>query len=165
MIMIIGALLVLALQVTPNLWLIVIACTGLSMGCGFIVTLGIDMVVSSAPHEQSGAASGISESSTTFGSAFGVALLGSAGTAVYHARMTMLKLPHHRISDESKSTLSGALEAATNLYSAAGMGLREYARASFVSSFHISALVAAGLLVITMLIFAGVVNRKSSTLK
>jgi len=120
------------------------------MGCGFIVTLGIDMVVSSAPPAQAGAASGISESSTTFGSAFGVATLGSIGTAVYRNKMSDLIITDIP-GDMARNTLSGAIEVAhTNGVNAA---LIEEAKLAFMDSFHVAAIAGVICMLMMVLIF------------
>ncbi|MGW0519283.1 hypothetical protein [Crossiella sp. NPDC003009] len=47
-----------------------------------------DLVVGAAPRAKAGSAASISETSTDLGVALGVAVLGSAGAAVYESRMT-----------------------------------------------------------------------------
>lgn len=70
-----------------SLVLLAVAAFLMSGGCGVVVTLGIDMVVTSAPPQKAGAAAGISETSTAFGGSLGVALLGSLWTAMYRKGM------------------------------------------------------------------------------
>jgi DHA2 family multidrug resistance protein-like MFS transporter len=57
----------------------------LSLGFAPLFTLAADLAVGSAPPERAGAAAGISETSSELGGALGLALLGTIGTAVYHA--------------------------------------------------------------------------------
>lgn len=149
-----GMVIITQLSITAALGWIILACTCLSMGCGFIVTLGIDMVVSSAPKEQAGAVSGISETSTTFGTAFGVALLGSIGTAIYHREMARTIQPDLMVTEESTHTLGGALAAAGHLPKHLGSALIENARSAFMNSFHSAAIVAGILILTTVAIFA-----------
>ena len=59
-------------------------------GGGPVVALGTDLVVGSAPPQQAGSASAMSETSTELGMALGVATLGSVGTAVYRG---LLEVP------------------------------------------------------------------------
>lgn len=149
--MLAAAVIFIQLNQHSPLVLVIIGSTLLSMGCGFIVTLGIDMVVSSAPPAQAGAASGISESSTTFGSAFGVAILGSIGTAVYKNKMSdliMTDVP----GDLPRSTLAGAVEVAhTDVV--VNIKLLEQAKAAFMSSFHAAALGGGICMLLIVLIF------------
>jgi DHA2 family multidrug resistance protein-like MFS transporter len=57
----------------------------LSLGLGPVFTLAADLVVSAAPPERAGAASAILETSSEFGSAAGIAILGSVGYAVFRS--------------------------------------------------------------------------------
>jgi DHA2 family multidrug resistance protein-like MFS transporter len=50
-----------------------------SLGLAPVVTLGTDLIVGSAPPERAGAAAAISETSSEFGGALGIAVLGSGG--------------------------------------------------------------------------------------
>jgi DHA2 family multidrug resistance protein-like MFS transporter len=59
----------------------------LSLGLGPVFTLAADLVVSAAPPERAGAASAILETSSEFGSAAGIAILGSLGYAVYRGEL------------------------------------------------------------------------------
>ncbi|PAD72672.1 hypothetical protein CHH75_15390 [Paenibacillus sp. 7541] len=52
------------------------------LGVGMVQSLGVNLVVGSAPAEKSGTASALSEMSTELGMALGVAVLGSVGSAV-----------------------------------------------------------------------------------
>jgi MFS transporter, DHA2 family, multidrug resistance protein len=54
-----------------------------SLGLSAVFTLAADLMVSTAPPERAGAASAISETSSELGGAFGIALLGAIGAAVY----------------------------------------------------------------------------------
>ena len=59
-----------------------------ALGLAPVYTLAADMMVGSAPPERAGAAAGISETSSEFGGALGIAVLGAIGTAVYRAKST-----------------------------------------------------------------------------
>ena len=50
-----------------------------ALGLAPVAAVGTDLIVGSAPPEQSGAASGISETSAELGGALGIAVLGSVG--------------------------------------------------------------------------------------
>ncbi|HEY4111120.1 MFS transporter [Puia sp.] len=121
---------------TPtSLGLLAITSFFLSGGCGLTVTLGIDLVVASAPPEKAGAAAGLSETSTGFGGSFGVAALGSIGTAVYRQAMTA-----HQASAAARSTIGAAIQEAQHRQDPA---LLDFARSTFLHGVHITALVAA----------------------
>src|SRR5262249_61755725 len=65
------------------------------VGGWLVVALGLapvfgsttDLIVSSAPPERAGAASGISETGAELGGALGIAILGSIGVAVYRGEL------------------------------------------------------------------------------
>src|SRR5262249_58967698 len=65
------------------------------VGASLVVSLGLapvfgsttDLIVSSAPPERAGAASGISETGAELGGALGIAILGSIGVAVYRGEL------------------------------------------------------------------------------
>ena len=59
-----------------------------SLGLAPVFTLAADLVVGAAPPERAGAASGISETSSEFGGALGIAVLGSVATAIYRSQVT-----------------------------------------------------------------------------
>ncbi|MGW1374469.1 MFS transporter [Streptomyces sp. NPDC002446] len=58
------------------------------VGISPMFVLGTDLIVGAAPPERAGSAAAMSETSTEFGVALGVAVLGTVGAAVYRDRMT-----------------------------------------------------------------------------
>jgi MFS transporter, DHA2 family, multidrug resistance protein len=58
-----------------------------ALGLAPVYTLAADLMVGSAPPERAGAAAGISETSSEFGGALGIAVLGAVGTAVYRSEI------------------------------------------------------------------------------
>jgi DHA2 family multidrug resistance protein-like MFS transporter len=119
----------LVLLTTSSLMVLVIAIFLMTSGCGVTVTLGIDLVVASAPPQKAGAAAGISETSTAFGSSLGVAILGSLWTAIYRREMRMW-------SEVSRGSIGGAIAEAGGLHHAV---LLDSARHAFVYSLHFAA--------------------------
>lgn len=59
----------------------------LFLGSGPLVTLGVQLVMGSAPPEKAGAAAALNETGGQFGFAFGMAAFGSLAAAVYSSRM------------------------------------------------------------------------------
>ncbi|MFD7453056.1 MFS transporter [Kitasatospora sp. NPDC059827] len=102
-------------------------------GGGPLVALGTDIVVGSAPPEQAGAASALSETSTELGMALGVALLGSLGAAVYRGGV---EVPGG-VSDDAAGTLAGAVEAAKGLPAEAAGAFLDSARAAFTDGMNV----------------------------
>jgi DHA2 family multidrug resistance protein-like MFS transporter len=128
----------------------------MSAGCGFTVTLSTDVVVATAPPERAGAAAGISETSTSFGGALGVAILGSIWMALYRSGIVHL-LPAGVPAAQAKaarSTLGGALTAAEQLQGALGDELLRAAREAFTESFHFTA----GVCAVIAMVVAGIVG-------
>jgi DHA2 family multidrug resistance protein-like MFS transporter len=74
-----------------NLAVLIIGYCVFSLGLAPVFTLTTDVIVSSVPPAQAGAAAGVSEASTELGGAFGIAVLGSLMTLVY--RMTLAEFP------------------------------------------------------------------------
>ena len=85
----VGTAMLLGLSVDGDggLVLIVVASIIISLGLAPVITLATELIVGSAPPEQAGAATGISETSGELGGALGIAILGSIGTAVYRAEV------------------------------------------------------------------------------
>lgn len=141
---------------------IVTGATIVSFGVAPVVTLGTDLIISSAPPERAGAASGLSETGAEFGGALGIALLGSIGTAVYRAAMSG-GLPNGipvAAARAAEDTLGGAVEVAKGLPAGAGEQLLEAAREAFTQGLHITALsgaaISIGLAVLAVSLLRGV---------
>lgn len=160
LIMLAGIVMLSQLHIFPGLIYIMAAATFLNLGCGLVVTLGIDTIVSVAPEEQAGAVSGISESSTTFGAAFGVAILGSIGTAIYHTKMSVYSEHIADLPVDAANTLGSALVSAKLLAPSKAAALVETARHSFIDSFRAATIVAAILVLLMTIIFSRVTKRK-----
>ncbi len=73
-----------------SLVLVVLGATALSIGTAPGTALVADLIVSSSPQERSGAASALSETTSEFGGALGIALLGSLATVAYRHQLTQL---------------------------------------------------------------------------
>ncbi|HEY7847361.1 MAG TPA: MFS transporter [Candidatus Limnocylindria bacterium] len=152
----IGTAMLLGLSVEGDsgLILIAVASTVISVGLGPVITLATELIVGSAPPEQAGAATGISETSGELGGALGIAILGSLGTAVYRSRVAE-SLPSDipaAVADAARDTLGGALAIAQTLPAAARDALVAVAEIAFVDALHVVAAVAAGLAVVTAVV-------------
>ena len=89
-----GYLLVTQLGRSDGPMLLMIGMLLQAIGMAPVFTLTNDLIMSSAPPERAGAASGISETSSELGGALGIALLGSLATAVYGAALSPETLTH-----------------------------------------------------------------------
>jgi DHA2 family multidrug resistance protein-like MFS transporter len=86
------------------------------VGLGFVpvILTTTGLIVGTAPPEQAGSASAISETSAEFGEALGVAILGSLGTLVYRMSMDGVDLSGLNAAQQLavSATLAGAVETA-----------------------------------------------------
>ena len=142
----IGTAMLLGLSVDGfgNLLLLAAASVVISFGLAPVITLATELIVGSAPPEQAGAATGMSETSGELGGALGIAILGSVGTAVYRAEVAD-SLPAGipaEAADAARDTLGGALAIAETLPADLGAALVAAAQAAFVDALHFVAAVA-----------------------
>jgi DHA2 family multidrug resistance protein-like MFS transporter len=140
--------------------LIVVASLIISVGLAPVITLATELIVGSAPPEQAGAATGISETSGELGGALGIAILGSVGTAVYRSQVAE-SVPSGipaQAADAARDTLGGALEIAQTLPDAIGAALAVAAQTAFIDAIHIVAAVAAVLAIGTAIMAAAVLR-------
>jgi DHA2 family multidrug resistance protein-like MFS transporter len=153
MIAAVGTAVLLGLRVdgTGSLFIIVVASIVISLGLAPVITLATELIVGSAPPEQAGAATGISETSGELGGALGIAILGSIGTAVYRSKVAD-SLPSDmpaQAANAARDTLGGALAVAQTLPDALASAVVAAAQTSFVDAIHFVAAVAAVLAVVT----------------
>lgn len=153
-----GLLTLLGVQPGTGLALIVCGTVILSLGLAPVFTLATDLVLGAAPPERMGAASAISETSSEFGGALGIAVFGSIGTALYRAAMVDVsgRGVQPELMEAARSTLGAATAAASQLPGPAG-ALLDVARGAFLQGLRLTAILAAaamlgaGLFAITML--------------
>ena len=143
----VGTAILLGLSVGGDGGLLVITAASvvISLGLAPVITLATELIVGSAPPEQAGAATGMSETSGELGGALGIAILGSVGTAVYRSEIADLVPPEipAAAADAARDTLGGALEIAATLPSVLGAALVAVAQTAFVDALHFVAAVAA----------------------
>jgi MFS transporter, DHA2 family, multidrug resistance protein len=137
-----------------SLPVIVVGSVIYSVGLSPVVILATDIVVGSVPVERAGVASAISETSSELGGALGIALLGSAGMAVYRAHVARA-MPAGVPSDAAEAargTLGAAVAAAARLPNGAGAELLEAAREAFTRSFEVTAAINGALAIATAVV-------------
>jgi len=128
-----------------SLLLIAAASVVISLGLAPVITLATELIVGSAPPEQAGAATGISETSGELGGALGIAILGTVGTALYRAEVAD-SLPSGipaQAAAVARDTLGGAIAIAQELPEALGGAVAAAAQTAFVDAIHLVAAVAA----------------------
>ena len=132
--------------------LIVAGSIVLSLGVCPVVTLTTDLVLGAAPPERAGAAAAISETSSEFGGALGIALLGSVVTAAYRGRMA-------DAAPEARDTLGAAVALAAELPEQWGSALLYAARAAYTHAFELAAGIAAALSLVVAVLAVAVLRR------
>ncbi|MFI8997898.1 MFS transporter [Streptomyces sp. NPDC053542] len=108
------------------------------VGAGFSFTVTADVILSSVPKEQAGAASAVSETAYELGSALGIALLGSVVTGVYRNFTAPEGVPAGAVT-EARESLGGAVETAGDLPHRAGEALLHAAQRAFTDGMEAAA--------------------------
>ncbi|MFC8872622.1 MFS transporter [Streptomyces sp. NPDC057148] len=111
------------------------------VGAGLSFTVTADVILSSVPKEQAGAASAVSETAYELGAALGIAVLGSIVTGVYRDFTGPAGTP-----DAAHESLGGAVEVAAHLPAPSAGALLDAARQAFVDGLTLAAGVGAAVL-------------------
>jgi DHA2 family multidrug resistance protein-like MFS transporter len=133
-----------------------------SLGLAPVFTLTNDFIIGNAPPERAGAASALSETSSEFGGALGIAVLGSIGTAVYRS-LVGDRLPPGlsvEVAEAARNTLGGAVAAAREMAGQPGIQLAESARGAFTRAMVVSAALCAIIMIATAVLFAVLMRRQ-----
>jgi DHA2 family multidrug resistance protein-like MFS transporter len=125
----------------------------MGLGMAPVFALGNDIVISSAPPERAGAASALSETSSEFSGALGIAVFGSLATSLYRAGMSG-QWPAGLTAEAmaGASTLGGALTVANGLPDPLAEPLRIAARAAFVDGLQAAAILGTAIMVASALL-------------
>ncbi len=120
-----------------------------SLGLAPVFTATTDLIVSSAPPERAGAASGISETGAELGGALGIAILGSIGVAVYRGELadTLPAGVPSAAAAAARDTLGGAVGVAHQLPDGVAAALLAAARAAFTQGLQVTATISAAVAV------------------
>lgn len=110
--------------------------TVLSLGVGVTATVANSLVLGTAPAERAGAASGISETSTEFGGALGIAVFGAISSAVYGAGMAGVA----DADPAATETVTAALAVAARAAEPLATTLRDTALAAYTDGVTMAAL-------------------------
>ena len=128
----------------------------LSLGLAPVFTMATDVIVGLAPPERAGMAAALSETSTEFGGALGIAILGSIVTAVYRTVMASampMGVPSV-VADAARDTLGAAAAIAASLPERTGAALLAVARGAFTDAVVLTATVSAVLVIAAALVTA-----------
>jgi DHA2 family multidrug resistance protein-like MFS transporter len=135
---------------------LLIAATVYAGGIVAIMTVGNELIMGAVPPERAGAAAAVVETAAEFGGAFGMAVLGSIGTAVYRSDLAVsapAHTPRHALG-VARDTLGGAVTVSGRLPGRLGAELLEAARAAFTHGLNDAALAASIILVLAAVLSA-----------
>ncbi|MFI9581685.1 MFS transporter [Streptomyces sp. NPDC052236] len=117
-------------------------------GAGLAFTVTADVILSTVPREQAGAASAVSETAYELGAALGIALLGSIVTGVYRGFTAPPGVPADAAAAAHES-LGGAVESAKDLPREQGEAMLAAAQDAFTDGLTTAAAVGAAVLFAT----------------
>jgi DHA2 family multidrug resistance protein-like MFS transporter len=132
-----------------------------SVGLTPVVTLTTDIVLTAAPPERAGAASALSETSSEFGGALGIAVMGSIVTAIYRGEVAgaiPAGVPEEA-AEVARSTIGGAVSVAGELPGALGADMLGSAREAFAHAFGTTAAISAVIAIGVALLAAALLRR------
>ncbi|RST55283.1 MFS transporter [Variovorax sp. MHTC-1] len=143
---------------------LVVAYGILSLGLSFAFTLAVDLMVGTAPPERAGAASAISETSSEFGGALGIAMLGSVIVAIYRHAMGEARLDGvpSEAMEAARANLGVAADTAATLPGPAGAALLDAGREAFARAFEMTATISAAV-ALAAAVLAAVMLRRVGT--
>ncbi|WP_141455061.1 MFS transporter [Pseudoxanthomonas sp. z9] len=131
-----------ALVVPPHgLWILIAGMLAMSIGMAPVFTVGNELIITTAPPERAGAASALAETSAELSGALGIALLGSAGMALYRFWLEPA-LPAdlaQAATGHALSTLGGAIATAETLPAGQAAAIETTARTAFTDAMRLVA--------------------------
>ncbi|WP_443052495.1 MFS transporter [Streptomyces sp. NBC_00299] len=132
----VGYLLLTQVDSVSGLPVLITGVTVAFVGTSSVLVLGTDLVVGSAPPEKAGSAASLSEASSEFGIAFGVATIGTIGTAVYRSGIedAVPSGLDASAAEDVRDSMAGAADAAANMPE-----LLAAARDAFADGLNVSA--------------------------
>lgn len=146
-----GAALIVVGLVAPSRDLIAViaADTVFSLGLAPVATIAADLVMRSAPPERAGAASGLNETSSEFGGALGIALLGSILTVLYRSGLGGA-LPDGLAGEVVAMALRGigGAHTAAETLPRGGAELLEAARVAYAGAMLVTSLLGAAIVLV-----------------
>jgi DHA2 family multidrug resistance protein-like MFS transporter len=135
----------------------------MSLGLAPVFTIGNEMIITAAPPERAGAASAISETSSEFSGALGIAVFGSIGTMLYRATLSTAipdGLPAEAAA-AALATLGGAVTVAHAVGGPAGDKLLGSSQAAFVDALQLTASIGAATVLAASIVSARTLRRTS----
>ncbi|TCC42243.1 MFS transporter [Kribbella speibonae] len=134
----------LALMTASERWTVVVGLSLAGLGIQLVLALTYDVIVSSAPPERAGVASGMGETGTELGIALGIAIAGSIVTAVYRAGVSVpVGAP-----DSVRDTLGNAVAEAQHLPAPVAQQLLTAARDAYTDGVQVAAWVSVAMVLV-----------------
>jgi MFS transporter, DHA2 family, multidrug resistance protein len=129
-------------KATSPLWLVLLGASVYAGGAVAAMTIGSELIMGAVSPDRAGAAAAVVETSSEFGGALGMAVLGSIGVAIYRADLATNAPAHVPPSalGAARSTLGGALSVASDLPARLGDELAIAARVAFSHGLDAAAL-------------------------
>ncbi|MFI1464937.1 MFS transporter [Nocardia carnea] len=121
--------------------------SALTLGVGLVATLATTLVLATAPPEKAGAASALAETSSEFGGALGIAVLGTVTGTIYGAAMHA----YPTSGENTGESIGAAVAVARSLPDAVSAQLLQQAFAAYTDGFIVAARVGAAALAIAAL--------------
>ena len=143
----VGYLLVSMADGPGGLTILMVGAVTFCLGLSPVFTMTTDLVVGAAPPERAGAAAAMAETSSEFGGALGIAVLGSLAAAAYRSAVAEA-IPADLAplaAEAARSTLGGAMTVASQMQAGPAAALLEAARAAFSYGFFLSVFACAGI--------------------
>jgi MFS transporter, DHA2 family, multidrug resistance protein len=129
-------------QAHSALWFVLLGASIYAGGVVAALTVGNELIMGAVPPDRAGAAAAVVETSSEFGGALGMAVLGSIGVAIYRSDLAItapVGLPS-AVLNAARTTLGGALSVADHLPGALGRQLVSAARVAFTHGLDTAAL-------------------------
>jgi MFS transporter, DHA2 family, multidrug resistance protein len=158
-------LLALVDDAASQLAVLVVGSIVFSLGLTPVVTLTTDIVLSAAPPERAGAASALSETSSEFGGALGIAVMGSIVTAIYRGEISGTFPPGvpAEAAEIARGTIGGAVSVASDLPDVMGAEVLDSAREAFAYAFGTTAAISAGIAIGVALLAVAMLRRDQAS--
>ena len=139
-----GMVVLTQVRATSGLAILIVGLTIVYVGASPVGPLVSQLIVPAAPPEKAGSASSLNSTAGELGIALGIAGLGSIGTAVYRADVTVpTQIAATPAGQAAHETIAGALTTAANLPPALATDLANSARDAFTTGLNTSAAVSA----------------------
>lgn len=139
--------------------LLITAYTALTLGVGMTATLVTSLVLTTAPPEKAGAASALAETSSEFGGALGIAVLGALAGSIYRDTMNADITLGATVGEAATDTIGGTVAAAQDLPDEVAGPLLRQAFEAYTNGFTSAATVGAVVLTISG-VAAGILLRE-----